>query len=150
PRGAAAGGRRGRGRGGAPRRAAPAGGRGGPPPGLAETRHASASRAATSSTYAPRALAAGTRRNADHPQAPASTTAVITATVAHSGSHSTTASSTAASTTAVSTRVRSASLTVPSAFRRSRALRRQLAEAPLAAGEEPERFLEIRHGEIRP
>src|SRR5204862_2073210 len=82
-------------------RGAPPASRGARPPGLAETRHASASRAATSSTYAPRALAAGTRRNADHSQAPASTTAVITATVAHSGSHSTTASSTAASTTAV-------------------------------------------------
>ena len=64
-------------------------------------------------------------------------------TVAAGGSNSSTHSSAAASTAAVRMRLRSDSVTRP-------ALRGGLAEAPLAAGKELERLLEVRRREIRP
>src|SRR6202521_3085953 len=119
------------------------------PSGVAETRHAPSSSTATSSTYALRSTGLPSSRNADHSQAPASTSSVTTPTVTHAGSQSTMASSTAPSTTAVRTRLRSASVTMP--LRPRRGLSRcGVAEAPFTSGEERERVLEIRHREIRP
>src|SRR5439155_1329556 len=80
---------------------------------------------------------------------PASTRSAITATVAKGGSQSRIASSTAASTTPVNPRVRSVSATTRSGLRRG-VSRHGVAEAPLAAGEERECVLQIRHREIRP
>src|SRR2546423_13758785 len=59
------------------------------------------------------------------------------------------ASSTTASTTAVRTRLRSAPVTLPSGLGRGSS-RHGVPEAPLAAGEERERLLQVRHREIRP
>src|SRR5580658_1070570 len=90
------------------------------------------------------------RTKADHSQAPASTSTVMTATVTHPGSHSSVGRNSAASTTAVMIRLRSATeITVRSSLDRA-VLRGRLPETALAPGKEGVRLLQIAHCEVRP